>query len=250
MSQEKDYWTSRRTIRRYSQREVPTSLIEELLEKAAHAPTTGNMQLYSVVATRDVKALEALAPAHFCQPQVKGCAVALTFCADYHRFSRWCEERQAEPCYDNLQSFVAAFIDTIALAQQFNTLAEQRGLGVCWLGTTTYNAQEIAELLRLPELVVPLITLTVGWPAEEGVDVGRLPVSAFLHEETYRPCTAEEISRDYAEKEGREDSRAFVADNGKQTLAQVFTDLRYPRANCEAFSDKFAAFLRQSGFVK
>lgn len=250
MTSPKDYWTERRTIRRYSDREVPSSLIAELLEKASHAPTTGNMQLYSVIATRGKEALEALAPAHFNQPQVEGCRVALTFCADYYRFSLWCRLRKAQPCYDNLQSFIAAVMDTIAVAQQFNTLAEQHGLGVCWLGTTTYNAQEISSLLDLPELVVPLITLTVGWPAEEGTEVGRLPVSAILHEGTYRHYTHQEIDLDYAEKEAREDSKAFVKDNEKETLAQVFTDIRYPRANCEFFSEKFAEFLKQSGFLK
>ncbi|MDE6126493.1 MAG: nitroreductase family protein, partial [Muribaculaceae bacterium] len=132
-----EYFPQRRTIRRYSDREVPQELTDRLLLEATHAPTTGNMQLYSVIETRDPERLKRLAPFHFNQPQVEGCQVALTFCADFNRFSRWCEERGAEPCYDNLQSLTAAVIDAVAFAQQFNTLAELNGLGVCWLGTTT-----------------------------------------------------------------------------------------------------------------
>lgn len=244
-----EYFSKRRTIRRYSDREVPAELIDRLLDEAAHAPTTGNMQLYSVVETHDPEGLKRLAPAHFNQPQVEGCRVALTFCADLHRFSRWCEERDADHCYDNVQSLVAATIDTIAFAQQFNTLAELNGLGVCWLGTTTYNAPEIAEILKLPELVVPIITLTVGYPADEGTDVGRLPIEAVIHRETYEPYTRERIDALYAEKEAREDSKQFVAENAKETLAQVFTDVRYPRANNEAFSAKFLDYLDRSGFA-
>ncbi|MDE5626111.1 MAG: nitroreductase family protein, partial [Muribaculaceae bacterium] len=153
-------------------------------------------------------------------------------------------------CYDNLQSFMAAMIDAIAFAQQFNTLAEQAGLGVCWLGTTTYNAREIADALERPRLVVPVITLTVGYPGEEGVDVGRLPVEAIIHEGKYHPYTAEGIDALYGEKESRDDSRRFVEENGKQTLAQVFTDIRYPRVNNELFSGKFLEFLAESGFLK
>ena len=246
----RDYWTGRRSIRRYSDRAVPDELLSELLEKAAHAPTTGNMQLYSAVVTRDEEGKRRLAPAHFNQPQVVGAQAVITVCADFHRFSRWCEERDAEPCYDNLQSFMAAVIDAIAFAQQFNTLAEQAGLGVCWLGTTTYNAREIADVLELPRLVVPVITLTVGYPGEEGVDVGRLPVEAIIHEGKYHPYTAEGIDALYGEKESRDDSRRFVEENGKQTLAQVFTDIRYPRANNELFSGKFLEFLAESGFLK
>ncbi len=149
-----------------------------------------------------------------------------------------------------MQSFIAAAIDTIAFAQQFNTVAELAGLGVCWLGTTTYNAPQIAQLLELPELVVPMITLTVGYPAEEGTDVGRLPVEAIVHKEKYEPWTNDRISNMYSEKEAREDSQKFVSENGKKTLAQVFTDIRYPRANNEHFSEIFADFLKQSRFTK
>lgn len=245
-----NYWINRATVREYSDREVPQKLIDDLLLKASHAPTTGNMQLYSVVQTRDEEMKRKLAPAHFNQPQVTGAQAVLTFCADFNRMSRWCEERKAEPCYDNMQSLVAAFIDTIAFAQQFNTLAELAGLGVCWLGTTTYNAPQISELLGLPTLVVPVITLTVGYPAKPGAEVGRLPLEAVLHRERYRQYDRERIDALYAEKEAREDSRQFVRENGKETLAQVFTDVRYPRANNELFSVIFMDYLRKAGFAK
>lgn len=249
MTQNNDYFLNRRTIRAYSERQVPQELISDLLLKASHSPTTGNMQLYSAIVTRSAEGKSRLAPAHFGQPQVEGASVVITFCADFNRFSRWCEERKAEPCYDNFQSLIAAILDTVAFAQQFNTLAEMAGLGVCWLGTTTYNAQEIAEALELPRLVVPVITLTVGYPANEGEDVGRLPVEAIIHNEKYQDYTPERIEAFYADKESREDSRRFVKENGKDTLAQVFTDIRYPRANNELFTTKFLDFLKTSGFL-
>lgn len=245
-----NYWLNRHTIRKYSSEEVSAELIDKLLLQASHAPTTGNMQLYSVIISRSAEEKRRLAPFHFNQPQVESASVVLTFCADFNRFSRWCEERKAEPCYDNLQSFMAASIDTIAFAQQFNTLAELNGLGVCWLGTTTYNAAEIARELALPPLTVPMITLTVGYPAEEGTEVGRLPLEAIVHHGTYRDNTPEAIDCYYSEKEARPDSQRFVAENSKETLAQVFTDIRYPRANNETFSEKFLRFLDDSQFLR
>lgn len=249
MTNNNEYFLNRRTIRAYSNREVPQSFIDDLLLKASHAPTTGNMQLYSAIVTRSAEGKARLAPAHFGQPQVEGASVVITFCADFNRFSRWCEDRQAVPCYDNFQSLMAAMLDTVAFAQQFNTLAEMAGLGVCWLGTTTYNAREIAEALELPKLVVPVITLTIGYPANEGEEVGRLPLEAIVHNEKYQAYTSGRIDELYAEKEAREDSRRFVAENSKETLAQVFTDIRYPRANNELFSVKFLDFLKDSGFL-
>ena len=54
----------------------------------------------------------------------------------------------------------------LLVAQTFCTLAEEAGLGICYLGTTTYNPQMIIDALHLPELVFPITTVTVGYPAE------------------------------------------------------------------------------------
>lgn len=237
------YFNTRRTIRSYSSREVSQELLTDLLEQAAHAPTTGNMQLYSVIVTRDPEMKKLLAPAHFGQAQVTGCSVLLTFCADFNRFVKWCEQRNAVPGYDNLQSLVTAVLDTVIFAQQFNTVAELNGLGCCYLGTTTYNAPDIAKVLSLPERVVPVVTLSVGYPDGEGREDGRLPVEAVIHNEQYHDYSPEDIDRLYAEKEAREDSATYVRENGKDTLAQVFTDVRYTREANEAFSKVLKDFL-------
>lgn len=113
----------------------------------------GGMQLYNVVVTRDAEMKSLLSPAHFHQPMVEEAPVVLTFCADFRRFSLWCEQRKAVPGYNNLMSFMNAAMDTLLVAQTFCTLAEEKGLGICYLGTTTYNPQMIIDALRLPELV-------------------------------------------------------------------------------------------------
>lgn len=243
-----DFFEKRRTVRVYEPRHVSDELLEKLTAEAMHAPTTGNMQLYSVVATRSAELKAKLSPCHFGQPSVEGCDVVLTFCADFNRFIKWCEVSDAQPGYDNFQSFMTAVLDTVIFAQQFCTAAEVHGLGCCYLGTTTYNAPQIAEVLGLPEYVVPVTTLTLGYPAAEGVDCGRLPVSSVLHRERYTDYTAEQIKDIYAEKEAREDSRGFVAENGKSSLAQVFTDVRYTRAANEAFSKVYFDFIRSRGY--
>ena len=245
----KKFFEDRRTIRRYAPRHIEDELLAEIVKEASHAPTTGNMQLYSVIATRSKDIKEMLSPCHFDQPSVKECDVVLTFCADFSRFSRWCVLNEANPGYDNFQSFVTALLDTSIFAQQFCTAAEMRGLGCCYLGTTTYNAPRIAEILRLPSLVVPVTTLTLGYPADPGVDVGRLPVSAVLHLEQYHDYTDEEIIDFYSEKEAREDSKRFVEENNKKNLAQVFTDVRYTKEANEHFSKVYYDFIVSQGYA-
>lgn len=244
-----EYWTNRRTVRKYSDKEVSDTLLREIIEKASHAPTTGNMQLYSVIITREAEARKRLTPAHFNQPASTGAPVLVTFCADFNRFVKWCEASCAEPGFNNFQSFMAALFDTVIFAQQFNTIAELEGLGCCYLGTTSYNAPMIAEVLGLPELVVPVLTLSVGWPDGEAAVSDRLPVDAVMHIERYRDETPEEIREKYfAYKESLDENAKFVAENGKQSLAQVFTDIRYPRSNNETFSTVYYDFIARAGF--
>ncbi len=145
------------TVRKFSGKRVSRELLGEMLEAAAHAPTNGNMQLYSVIITRDAERKRLLSPTHFNQPASVGADVLVTFCADFNRFVKWCYARDAKPGYDNFQSFMSAVFDTVILAQQFCTIAEQEGLGTCYLGTTAYNAPQIAEILELPKRVVPVM---------------------------------------------------------------------------------------------
>lgn len=245
-----DLLNSRRTIRKYSNQTIEPKLIDQLLTAASRASNTGNMQAYSVVVTTDSEIKQRLSPAHFNQPMVMQAPVVLTFCADYNRFTKWCNKRQAEPGYDNFQSFMATAIDTLLVAQTFCIAAENAGLGICYLGTTTYNAQEIIETLKLPKLVVPITTITLGYPAENPELTDRLPLRSFVHSETYHDFDDAEIESIYAEKENSAFYKKFVAENKKETLAQVFTDIRYTKKNNEFFSEKFLNALRIQGFLQ
>lgn len=242
------YFNERRTVRAYSSRHIDESLLTGLIETATHAPTTGNMQLYSVVVTRDIEMKRRLSPAHFDQPSVMSADAVLTFCADFNRFVTWCEHRDAVPGYGNFQAFMWAVQDTMIFAQQFVTLAELSGLGTCYLGTTTYNAPRIADVLSLPKMVVPVTTVTVGYPSSIPRMSDRLPVGSIIHVESYHGYDDGRIDAAYAGKEARADSARFIAENNKKTLAQVFTDVRYPKADNELFSNVYRDFIRRAGF--
>jgi FMN reductase [NAD(P)H] len=240
---------TRRTIRSYTKENVDDTLLNELLFIASRTQTMGNLQLYSVVVTRSEEMKQRLAPAHFNQPMVTTAPVVLTFCADFRRTTRWAEERQASPGYDNLLSFQNAATDALLYCQTFCNLAEEEGLGMCFLGTTVYMPQLIIDTLQLPRLVFPVATITVGWPAEEPPLTDRLPLAAIRHDETYCDYTLECIDAFYREKEQLPENQEFVRINGKQTLAQVFTDCRYTKRDNEAMSASLLEALRHQGFL-
>ena len=240
---------TRRSIRRYQDKDVDNTLLTRLINEAERTQTMGNLQLYSVVVTRSEELKAKLAPAHFNQPMVTGAPVVLTFCADYRRTTLWAEQRQATPGYDNPLSFVNAMTDALLFCQTFCNLAEDEGLGCCFLGTTVYQPQSIIDTLQLPELVFPVATITLGWPDENPPLSDRLPVSTIIHEETFHDYSAADIDKAYAYKEQLDENKEYVKINNKQTLAQVFTDCRYTKADCEAMSETLLEALRKQKFL-
>ena len=240
---------TRRSIRRYADRDVDEQLLNRLFAEASRTQTMGNLQLYSVVVTRSQEMKEKLAPAHFNQPMVTGAPVVLPILADFNRTSTWARCRNAEPGYDNFLSFINAATDALLFTQTLCNLMDEEGLGYCYLGTTVYQPQQIIDLLHLPQLTFPVATLTVGWPDEEPALSDRLPVESFVHEERYNDYLALDIDRFYNEKEQLEENCNFVKINHKETLAQVFTDIRYTRKDNEAMSDGLIKTLVKQGFL-
>lgn len=238
----------RKTIRKYKAVDVDKALIHSLLATASRAATMGNMQLYSVVETRSEAVKKALAPLHFNQPMVMGAPVVLTFVADFNRFTRWCELSDADAGYDNYLSFSNAMTDALLFCQNFCTLAEEAGLGTCFLGTTIYNPKGIIDVLQLPRLTFPVATITVGYPDEDPAQPDRLDISDIIHPETYQNLPDAAIRKAFAYKESLPENKQFVEINGKQNLAQVFTDCRYTRRDNESMSQTMLETLRQQGF--
>ncbi len=240
---------NRRSIRKYSSRDITDELLNRLLLESERTQTMGNLQLYSVVVTRSEKGKKKLAPAHFNQPMVTEAPVVLTRCADFHRTSEWCNQRQAVPGYGNFLSFINAAIDALLFTQTFCNLAEEEGLGYCYLGTTVYCPQMIIDALKLPQLIMPVATITLGWPAENPPVSDRLPLDAIVHQETYQDYSTVDIDRLYSYKEKLEENQHFVEINNKETLAQVFTDIRYTKKDNEFMSDGMLETLKKQGFI-
>jgi nitroreductase len=245
-----DILLNRRSIRKYTSEPVDDKLLNEILLMGCRASTTGNMQVYSIIITRNDKMKIDLAPFHFNQKMITEAPVVLTFCADFNRFNRWCQLRKAEPGYDNFLSFITGAIDALLVAQTVCISAESKGLGICYIGTTTYNAHKIIEMLKLPRGVVPVTTVTIGWPSEKPEQTDRLPLEAVVHKEIYNDYSSEDILKYYRLKEERNDSQQFVNENYKETLAQVFTDVRYKKADNVYFSKILLQVLKDQGFME
>ncbi len=228
------FFNSRASVRSFSsEKHLDRETLDCLLAAATHAPTTGNMQLYNVIVSTDGAAKERLTELHLGQSAARNCDALLTFCADVRRFGKWCVARHAENSLANAGGRLTAIIDATIFAQQFVTAAEQAGLGCVYLGTVTYNIEGFCKALGIPEGgdVIPLFSVAVGYPTEECVfkPSDRLPLDAVVSRDTYHDADNADIDAYYAEKEQREDSARFIAENNKSTLAQVYSEVRYPK---------------------
>ncbi len=238
-----------RSIRSFTDKAIDKAILEKILYAGTRASTTGNMQVYSMVVTTQHKLKEQLWEAHFKQDMVKQAPVIITFCADFNRFNTWCMLRGAKPGYDNFLSFFTAAIDALLAAQNVALAAEAFGLGICYLGTTTYMAERLIQILNLPKFVVPVTTLAIGYPNEYPELTDRLPVDGVTHFETYKDYTTEDINRIYQEKESLGSSRKLLEENKKATLAQIFTDNRYTKKDNVTFSKALLKVIKKQGFM-
>ncbi|MGV8134215.1 MAG: nitroreductase family protein [Mangrovibacterium sp.] len=243
-----DFLFQHRSVRQYKKDEIGNDLLNRIIEAGTRASTTGNMQLYSVIVTRESENKSKLAPLHFNQSAVIQAPVLLTVCADVNRFTRWCEYRNADASYDHFLWMVNAIIDAMLFAQNICVAAESQGLGICYMGTTLYHAPEISDILNLPVGVLPVTAITMGYPAAEPALTERLPANAVIHYESYKDYTKERIDELYRNQEELESSRRFVIENKKENLAQVFTDVRYSKKDSIHFSEKLLGAIRKQGF--
>ena len=238
-----------RSVRSYKPDPVDEALLQRILEAGTRASNTGNMQIYSIIVTTDPQIREQLSPCHFGQPMVTQAPIVLTFCVDVRRFSLWCRQRGADPQYDNFVWFVNGAIDAILASQNVCLEAESEGLGICYLGTTTYNADRIAEVLALPEGVIPVTTVTMGYPDKLPPPTDRLPLEGVIHRERYHDYTPEAIDAIWADKERLPKRRPACCKRTTYRTWRVFSPNVATRAKTTVFfSRKYFEMLKKQGF--
>jgi nitroreductase len=246
-----------RSIRQYRPDPVPDDLLTDLLEAGVRASSSGNMQSYSIIVTRDRALREQLYEPHMEQSMVLDAPVLLTFCADFRRMRHWLRLSDAPDNFDNFMSFMIAAIDATLVSQNVALAAEARGLGICYMGSTLANCDQIGRLLQLPPGVFPVVGFSLGWPDEDPAPRDRLPLDGLVHDETYHDYSDDRIREIYHQRELRgwerymsfPRLRAMIADSGVQNLAQVYTVVKYTRESHQAFSETVLSYLREQGFM-
>lgn len=247
-----------RSIRKFKEMEISDSSLNTILEAATMASSSGNMQAYSIIVTKDKSMKKRMFNAHFNQSMLMDAPVFLTFCADFYRMREWLKIRNAPNNFDNFMSFMIGSIDSILASQNAALAAESLGLGICYMGTTLASADEIGSILELPKYVIPVVGFALGYPDETPVMRERLSLQGVVHNERYKKYSPNDIQNLYHEKECtgmkryHEDKqlRKRIESLGVENLAQVYTKLKYTEDSHIGYSKMLLNYLKEQDFMK
>lgn len=232
-------------------------LLESILDAGIRASSSGNMQAYSIIVTKDKELKRKLYTAHMEQSMVVDAPVLLTFCADFNRMRKWLSLHDAPVHFDNFMSFMIGAIDAALAAQNCALAAENEGLGICYMGSTLANCDQIGELLNLPAGVVPVVGYSLGYPAEAPALRDRLPKHGLVHYEQYRDYSEEDIRDIYKERNEKGWQRYMDIPQlkemterlGLKNLAQIYTIAKYTKESHLEYSQTVLNYLEKMNFM-
>ncbi|WP_186577009.1 nitroreductase family protein [Aquibacillus kalidii] len=246
-----------RSIREYEDKEVSNELLDQILDAGIRASSSGNMQAYSIIVTKDKELRKELYAAHMEQSMVVDAPILLTFCADFNRMRRWLSLHEAPQNFDNIMSFMIGAIDATLVSQNCALAAENAGLGLCYMGSTLANCDQIGKILNLPANVVPVVGYSLGYPAENPSQRDRLPRNGLVHYEQYNDYSNESILEIYKEREEKgwqrymanPELKEMIEKLGLQNLAEIYTVAKYTKESHQEFSQTVLNYLRKQNFM-
>lgn len=164
----KDAIHSRRSIRKYERRPMPKDVLDDLLDSARLAPSSNNLQNWSMVVITDDALKQKLVPASGNQKFVGECSAYIVAIVE------------KGSCYPTIDAAIA--LDHLSLR------AVELGLGTCWIGD--FEQERVKELLGIPRELEVAICMTVGYPAQAPAARRRKPLTELFRsnawEQDYR----------------------------------------------------------------
>ena len=174
-----------RTHRRYSDRAVDAELVRLLCACALSAPSKSDLQQADIVVVNDPAKRKVFADLIPDQPHVREAPVFLVFLADGRRFRELFALRDRPFLNDHLDAFFNPVVDAGLALGWFLRAAEAVGLGCCPISVIRDHAATVSELLELPERVIPVSGMCLGWPADTPPITPRLGLDLTIHYDRY-----------------------------------------------------------------
>ena len=194
---------NRRSVRNFKDQPIPEEIISQLIDAANNAPSGGNIQPVSIILIQDKENRSILSEMVGNQPWVKNAPLSMIFCLDFNRIKRWAvlngTEFKGEQAFSH---FLIAYADLMSAAQSVVLLAESLGLGSVYVGTIQSQMDEARERYAIPDFVLPLMILSLGYPKSISRTIPKLKPEVIVHREQYQSRDDEEIQEVFNQKYG------------------------------------------------
>lgn len=196
---------ARKSIRQFESRDIDEKTRELLLLSASQAPTAGNQQLYTIIDVRSQEIKDKLAVSCDNQPFIKTAPMVLIFCADCKKWDDAYRSIGLEPKSAGEGDLFIAIEDAVIAAQNVVVAAESFGLGSCYIGDIIENREYHKQLFSLPDRVVPICMLVIGYPTQGQLKrpkPRRCEQKFIVHTDSYRALDADELREMLSYKAG------------------------------------------------
>jgi len=266
----------RRSVRSFLDTPIEEEKVQKLLDAAIQSPSGGNIQPLSIIRIENPESRQKLAKLAVNQPWVAKAPLCLLFCIDFHRTGKWAEAEGASYGGEKaLMSFLLAYADVFCSGENVVLCATSLGLGAVYIGMVLAAMTEIRAEFGLPDKVVPVVALCVGYPKKVRAGITKLPRAAMVHSERYEEKSPDELKQLYREKYGDltadvkryfqrtyqealemdEQARPDFTDKVARLMArmevgnaaQLLFKMRYPEEGMKRMGEKIIASLREAG---
>lgn len=194
----------RSVCRRYRADPVPEALVRLLCASALAAPTKSDLQQATIVRLADPAQRAAVCALLPGSPWLAQAPELFVFCADGWRLRRLFARRKAGFPNEHLDAFFNATVDAAIALGAFVCAAELAGLGTCPISQIRDHVERIDALLGLPEWVVPVAGLALGYAEAKEPLSARLALQATVHTDRYDTAAVERELDAYDARRGRD----------------------------------------------
>lgn len=209
-----DLLRGHRSIRHFTDRPISDEQREAIIASAQAASSSSFLQCSAIIRITDTALREQLVTLSGGQQHVAQAAEFWVFCADFNRHLQICPDAQLGLA----EQLLLGTVDTAIMGQNALVAAESLGLGGVYIGGIRNNIEAVGELLGVPEHVLPLFGLCLGWPADEPDSKPRLPASMVVHENRYQPLDHAALA------EYDEQLAAYYLSRGSNTRRDTWSD--------------------------
>ena len=203
----------RKSVRSFTEQEIPEEIVQVILKASTQAPTAGNQQLYTILRISDPEKKHRLSISCDHQPFIEKAKLVLVYCADCLKWYTAFKESGCDPREPGAGDLLLAVCDAVIAAQNAVVAAESFGIGSCYIGDIMEHIEEQRDILGLPPYVFPAAMLVFGYPTEQQIrrkKPERADIRYIVHENSYHELSAEELKDMLSFHTGGQDYRSWL----------------------------------------